>query len=265
MQQIQSTVWAVNREYIAASAQDDKYRTEPTFKLQGSYRNMNKMAEKVSAIMTDEELVRLVDDHYQGESQLLTTGTEANLLKLAEIRNCMTEEQQQRWADIKSDFMRNKAMGGDDADTGAKIVVQLNDLVNSINQWQQKSQSETATEPTANPIVESGMVKAIEKLGAQLTKATAQKAPEQAPISFDSLAESLKETFLPLIRIMDGKLDLDLGTHKRMSEINDKLEMIAKQSTVVTKKKNLFGEPVEDKSKKTQPQSKNKPKDKDRD
>lgn len=258
MRQVQATVWAVNREYIAGSAQDDKYRTEPTFKLQGSYRNMNKMAEKVSAIMTDDELIRLVDDHYQGESQLLTTGTEANLLKLAEIRDCMTDEQAQRWQQIKSDFMRNKAMGGDDADTGAKIVVQLNDLVNSINQWQHKSQSES--EADRNPIVESGVVKAIEKLGTQLTKATSQKLPEQQPVSFEGLAESLKETFLPLVRIMDGKLDLDLGTHKRMSEINEKLELIAKQSPVIKKKKNLFGEVIEEKSDKAK--AKSKPKDK---
>lgn len=44
-----------------------------------------------------------------------------------------------------------------------------------------------------------------------------------------------------------------------MSEINEKLELIAKQSPVV-KKKNLFGEVVEDKSGKAK--AKSKPKDK---
>jgi hypothetical protein len=30
---------------------------------------------------------------------------------------------------------------------------------------------------------------------------------------------------------MNGKLDLDLGTHQKMSEINDKLAMISQQSS----------------------------------
>lgn len=133
LQQIQSVVAVVNKQYIHSSAQDPKYRTEPPFKLQGSYRNMNKMAEKISAIMTDKELADLVDDHYQGESQLLTTGTEANLLKLAELRGLLTSEESKRWASIKADFKRNLAMGGDDTDSGQQIVGQLNDIVNAIN------------------------------------------------------------------------------------------------------------------------------------
>ncbi|MCE3254395.1 MAG: repair protein, partial [Cellvibrio sp.] len=48
---IQQVVLKINQQYIASAAQDDKYRVEPSFKLQGSYRNMNKMAEKVSAVM----------------------------------------------------------------------------------------------------------------------------------------------------------------------------------------------------------------------
>jgi len=243
MQRVQEVVWAVNRQYIAASSQDDKYRTEPTFKLQGSYRNMNKMAEKVSAIMTDDELRRLVDDHYQGESQLLTTGTEANLLKLAEIRDCMSEEQVERWSQIKADFMRNKAMGGDDADTGAKIVVQLNDLVSSINAWKDKSTQE-AGQPAekSNPIIESGMVTAINALTEQVSQAVTAKATRPKDDGMDKLAESLQATLQPLIRIMDGKLDLDLGTHKKMSEINEKLAMIARQSPTRNRDRGLFGE-----------------------
>ena len=38
------TVLAVNAAYIASAAQTDATRTEPPFQLQGSYRNMNKIA-----------------------------------------------------------------------------------------------------------------------------------------------------------------------------------------------------------------------------
>jgi len=43
----QRTVLAVNRAYIASAAQADASRTEPPFRLQGSYRNMNKLAERI--------------------------------------------------------------------------------------------------------------------------------------------------------------------------------------------------------------------------
>src|SRR5258708_39166821 len=82
----QDTLLRVNAEYIRSAAQSDAFRTEPTFKLQGSYRNMNKIAEKIAAAMTPAELDAVIDDHYQSEAQTLTTAAEHNLLKLAELR-----------------------------------------------------------------------------------------------------------------------------------------------------------------------------------
>ncbi|MCG8462503.1 MAG: DNA repair ATPase, partial [Holophagales bacterium] len=114
---IQQVVLAVNQQYIASAAQEDAYRTEPRFQLQGSYRNMNKMAEKVVAVMNERELESMIDDHYAGEAQTLTTGAEANLLKLHELLDKQSEEEQRRWAEIKKTFSRNtvlRGVGGDD-------------------------------------------------------------------------------------------------------------------------------------------------------
>ncbi|MDN3442141.1 DNA repair ATPase [Psychrobacter sp. APC 3279] len=133
MFRVQEVILDVNQAYIASASQDDKYRVEPIFKLQGSYRNMNKMTEKLSAVMNESELNQLIDDHYLGESQLLTQGAESNLLKLGEMRGVLTEEEMQRWAQIKADFLRNKAIGGEDGDTGARIVAQLVDLASGFN------------------------------------------------------------------------------------------------------------------------------------
>ncbi|MGP4713791.1 MULTISPECIES: DNA repair ATPase [unclassified Psychrobacter] len=130
---VQEVILDVNQAYIASASQDDKYRVEPIFKLQGSYRNMNKMTEKLSAVMNKEELNQLIDDHYLGESQLLTQGAESNLLKLAEMRGELTADEAERWAQIKADFLRNKAMGGEDGDVGARIVAQLVDLASGFN------------------------------------------------------------------------------------------------------------------------------------
>jgi hypothetical protein len=90
------------------------------------------MAEKVSSVMNHSELMQMIADHYVGESQLLTNGSEENLLKLAELRGEMTEEEATRWTKIKADFIRNKAMGGDDADVGGKVIGQLVDLVKGV-------------------------------------------------------------------------------------------------------------------------------------
>jgi hypothetical protein len=122
---VQKVLLKVNLQYIASAAQDERFRSEPAFKLQGSYRNMNKLAEKVVAAMTDEELERLIDDHYQGESQTLTTAAEQNLLKLAELRGRLSPEKAKRWEEIKQGFARIKRMGGKEDDPVARVTGQL--------------------------------------------------------------------------------------------------------------------------------------------
>ena len=123
---VRDVMLTVNREYILSAAQADEYRTEPPFKLQGSYRNMNRITAKIVAVMTDAEVEAEIDDHYRNEAQNLTTGAEANLLKLAELRHRMSDEQRQRWDDIKSTFQRNQFLGGaGDNDPVSRVVGQL--------------------------------------------------------------------------------------------------------------------------------------------
>ncbi|MFO0602987.1 MAG: DNA repair ATPase [Polyangiales bacterium] len=126
--QVQRTLLAVNAEYIKSASQEDAFRTEPPFKLQGSYRNMNKVAEKVVAAHTPDEIESLLDDHYAGESQTLTTGAEQNLLKLAEIRGRMTDAQRARWEAIKKEYARQKRVGGRDDDPVARVTGTLSTL-----------------------------------------------------------------------------------------------------------------------------------------
>ena len=123
---------SVNQQYIVSASQDDRFRTEPPFKLQGSYRNMNKLAEKIVPAMNDAELEALVTNHYLGESQTLTTGAEANLLKLAELRGLMTEEEASRWASIKKEIARLRMAGGDDSDPATRIASVLSALAERV-------------------------------------------------------------------------------------------------------------------------------------
>jgi hypothetical protein len=125
---VQRVLLRVNQEYIASASRDDRYRNEPPFKLQGSYRNMNKLVEKLAPVMNDEELERLLDDHYVSEAQTLTQGAEQNLLKLAELRNRLGSEQSARWEQIKQGFLRVQRMGGKDDDPVARVTGTLSGL-----------------------------------------------------------------------------------------------------------------------------------------
>ncbi|MFB6873636.1 DNA repair ATPase [Streptomyces sp. NPDC056323] len=126
------TVLAVNAAYIASAAQTDATRTEPPFRLQGSYRNMNKIAERIVPVMNEAELSDVIDDHYTGEAQTLTTGAESNLLKLAALRGRLTPEQSARWSAITASYVRTQALGGPDGDPMTRAVAALGLLADRI-------------------------------------------------------------------------------------------------------------------------------------
>jgi hypothetical protein len=89
---------------------------------------MNKVAEKVVSAHTPDEVESLLDDHYAGESQTLTTGAEQNLLKLAELRGRLSPERAARWEAIKKEFARQKRVGGRDDDPVARVTGTLSTL-----------------------------------------------------------------------------------------------------------------------------------------
>ncbi|MFE6358590.1 DNA repair ATPase [Streptomyces sp. NPDC057806] len=126
------TVLAVNAAYIASAAQSDTTRTEPPFRLQGSYRNMNKIAQRIQPVMNDAELAALIDDHYAAEAQTLTTGAEANLLKLAELRGTLTTEQAARWSAVKAAYVRTQTLGGPESDPLTRAVAALGLLADRV-------------------------------------------------------------------------------------------------------------------------------------
>ncbi|MEU7281895.1 DNA repair ATPase [Streptomyces sp. NPDC045431] len=126
------TVLAVNAAYIASAAQADATRTEPPFRLQGSYRDMNKIAARVSPVMNGAELAAVIDDHYAGEAQTLTTGAEANLLKLAALRSTLTEEQRARWQVLTSAYLRSQEPGGAADDALGRAVAVLGLLADRV-------------------------------------------------------------------------------------------------------------------------------------
>ncbi|GHF78359.1 DNA repair ATPase [Streptomyces filamentosus] len=126
------TVLAVNAEYIASAARSEEARTEPPFRLQGSYRTMNKIATRVSPAMNDAELAAVIDDHYTAEAQTLTADAEANLLKLAELRGTRTPAQAARWAEITAAHARTRALGDSGGEPLARAVAALGLLADRV-------------------------------------------------------------------------------------------------------------------------------------
>lgn len=123
---VRDVVLKVNQTYISSAATQDSYRVEPPFKLQGSYRDMNKMVGLIVPLMNKKEIDELILSHYESESQTLTSDSEANLLKLKEIANLLSKEEQERWEQIKTIFNKNNKFAGIDQDnqTG-QVIAQL--------------------------------------------------------------------------------------------------------------------------------------------
>lgn len=123
---VRNIVLLVNQNYISSAAMQNNYRVEPAFKLQGSYRNMNKMVGQIVPLMNPTEIQELILTHYESESQTLTNDAEANLLKLKELVGVLTQEEKNRWNHIKEVFLKNNKFGGVNKDDQvSQILTQL--------------------------------------------------------------------------------------------------------------------------------------------
>lgn len=122
---VRDIILKVNQQYIRSAGMDDRYRREPVFLLQGSYRNMNRIAERVLPIMNDEELKTLVLSTYEQDAQMLTSGAEANLLKFREMMGWLSDQQRERWNEICQAFLRQNEVASMGGDQTAAVVAQL--------------------------------------------------------------------------------------------------------------------------------------------
>ena len=207
---IQQLLSKVNRQYVASAAQQHAYRTEPPFKLQGSYRNMNKLAEKILPAMNEDELQRLIDDHYLGEAQTLTSGAEENLLKLAALRERMTDAQRARWDEIRTGYQRLQRLGGSD-DPAAKVMAELSVVSDRIGDIARAIASASMTAPAAgmpDVIVHGGidLTPYLAKLDETLRELHATRIPIAAePVAAPKSTREeylLNGTLIPLLRFM---------------------------------------------------------------
>ena len=100
LRRAQDVLLKVNAAYIASAATAEDDRTAPPFLLQGSYRNMARIASRVVPVMTTDELDAVVDDHYASEAQTLTDRAEQNLLAYKALTERMSNAEQDRWEEL---------------------------------------------------------------------------------------------------------------------------------------------------------------------
>lgn len=130
---VRDVVLKANAAYIASAAMEDAYRTEPPFRLQGSYRDMNKLVAKIVPVMNNEEINTLLLSHYRNETQTLTSAAEANLLKYKEMTAQLSDTDAARWAAIKETFVKNnKLKGFGNRDDMAQMLSQVMEFTDHI-------------------------------------------------------------------------------------------------------------------------------------
>ena len=220
---IREVVLKVNLEYIRSAAQADEFRTEPAFRLQGSYRNMNRLAEKVVPMMNEAELQSLIADHYRVEAQTLTTGAEANLLKFKELVGLLSEAEQARWGEIKRTYQRHQLVGGaDENDPISRVVGQLSGFQAGLQGIQDaiEKQLQRGAMRADMPSTETQLREGFEKLGADLSRVV--ESTQQGPVSqkVDLLAQDLaaiQGTMAALQQLTAQRLEHLRGAQTKMA------------------------------------------------
>ncbi|WP_416970558.1 DNA repair ATPase [Streptomyces sp. 4F14] len=126
------TVLAVNAAYINSATQTHETRTEPPFRLQGSYRTMNRITQRIRPAMNTHELDAIINDHFLAESQTLADHAEANLLKLAELRGTLSADLSERWAALKAAYA--PAAGNDPMNRAATALEALAERMTAVEE-----------------------------------------------------------------------------------------------------------------------------------
>ncbi|VAW67561.1 ATPase involved in DNA repair [hydrothermal vent metagenome] len=242
---VQEMVLRVNQQYIISAAQDDKYRVEPSFKLQGSYRNMNKMAEKISGIMNDKELNNMIRDHYLGEAQTLTSGAEENLLKLGELNNSLTDEENERWLQIKQDYARIQSMGGDDADPATKLANQVSKISQNLNGIQEVL---TDRSDTSEPL--ASIKSELNQIGQWLNKAEMNIEVVNQPVPgmdkvLSSMGDAITVSLLPVVSAMEHKLQMDHDIWVRVKALGEDISNLKQSMPLIARMKRKAVQPKE--------------------
>jgi ATPase involved in DNA repair/ATPase family associated with various cellular activities (AAA) len=247
LKRVQQVLGQVNATYISSAATSDAYRVEPPFKLQGSYRNMAKIAAKVVPLMTGPELEQIIRDHYAGESQTLTTGAEANLLKFKAMSGTHTPTEAARWADICKIYTRRQELSGAD-DPASKAVVQLAKLSDQLGNLRAAMHEVAVASHERGADERRDQAKRLEALierlagGLDALKASAAAAPAPKIEVINTLPkyyanlyaqqiQVIEKTLIPAVEAMGAVLGQTMNAREHLGGIANELRaLMSKQA-----------------------------------
>lgn len=220
---VRDCVLKVNRQYIRSAAQADAYRTEPPFKLQGSYRNMNRIAERVVAVMNEDELQALIIGNYEQDAQTLTTDNESNVLKFKELNGLLTKEEKERWEAIKYAYVESVKMAGLDSDDQAgQLMRQLGSMRDGLESIRQViARAVAAHDDSAEVRMDErvdGLRQSFSNAGQQLTEAINKTSKQLQQISEFQASNPPDQNVIVQHKVPRVMLDLVRGQFHLMQE-----------------------------------------------
>ena len=132
----------------------------------------------------------------------------------------------------------NKAMGGDDTDIGGRMVGQLVDLVSAVDALKQAAV--LASQPTKPAVTEKhivAMLKGLTRIGQSLQDNRPQVEVFNQPVPgmdrvLQTLADTIEHSFMPMVRHMDRKLEVDLDTHYKIEHVGEQIRALQSQLAV---------------------------------
>ncbi len=252
---VRDVLGRVNAAYVASAAQDDAYRTEPPFKLQGSYRNMVKLSAQLSPLLTQPELDSLIRDHYRAEAQTLGARAEENLLKLAHLIGAPDADEQARWLAVCDNFKRLAKQGGKSADGATRAAQMLAEIAVQIekqgaeigrqNQHLERQGSQLVTESEARAKEALGALAALNGIQRALSRAPMEAALkdihqalardprlETPPALNEALArltQIYESTLVPIVSALHHKMTLDHDIWEQVRAVRGEVDALMKR------------------------------------
>jgi len=236
---VRDVLMRVNAAYVASAAQDDAYRTEPPFKLQGSYRNMVKLSAQLSPLMTPAELDSLIRDHYRAEAQTLGARAEENLLNLARLIGSPSPDEQARWSAVCDNFKRLAKQGGKDADGAtratqmlAEIAVQLEKQGTEIGRQNQQSErrEQLVVDQQASRALEAKhAILVLKQIHTALARDPRLEAPPALNEALTKLAQVYESTLVPIVSALHHKMTLDHDIWEQVRAVRGEVDALMRR------------------------------------
>ena len=231
MLSVRTVLAKVNAAYVGSAAQDDAYRVEPPFKLQGSYRNMVKLSGQLSALMSPAELDALIRDHYRGEAQTLGARAEENLLKLATLIGQPSAEESARWQQLSDNYRALQKQGGKGSDGSTKIANLLSDIALQLEKQGASASSSDAEHLRLLSQGHHEISTALQQLKRTEVKASDPQliAPPELAKALQQLSKAYEETLVPLVSAMHHKMTLDHSIWENVRQVKTDLDGLMKR------------------------------------